>query len=473
MKSNSNRNIIISCAVVLIITCLCISLIIFSGFGISLLWPINFDKIAISMFPSSGPADTTNVEAPGDSGSDLPENTTSLPNTTAAAMLEIEGQVSQLRGLTLLEEVPKVLMTSEALEDLVVNDFFAEYTDEDARQDVIIMALLGLLPADFDLKIFYHQLYSEQISGFYDSQTNEIFVVGGNVFGISEKMIYAHEFTHVLQDQTFRFEEDLNYTDEACELDSERCAAIQALIEGDASWTESLWFQTHATRSEYMDFLKTYEAFESPVYDNAPSYVQMDLMFPYEYGFTFVEFLFEKNGFDSIDAAFLNPPVSTEQILHPERYPWDQPQQVALPELESTLGETWKLIDQNVMGEWSTYLILSQAYDGDYRLDDDLARKAAEGWGGDAYAIYLNDLTDEVIFVLDAVWDSALDADEFVFALTQYADMRWVSDSQRIEEQPTWSGEEGTILVFREGERVLWVIAPNPGLAEVVFEALK
>ncbi|HQA28139.1 MAG TPA: hypothetical protein PLA02_02840, partial [Brevefilum fermentans] len=280
-------------------------------------------------------------------------------------MLEIEDQVSQLRGLTLLEEVPKVIMTSEALEDRVVNDFFAEYTDEDARQDVIIMALLGLLPADFDLKNLYHQLYSEQISGFYDSQTNEIFVVGGNVFGINEKMTYAHEFTHVLQDQTFRFEEGLNYTDEACELDSERCAAIQALIEGDASWTESLWFQTYATRSEYLDFLKTYTAFKSPVFDNAPSYVQMDLMFPYEYGFTFVEFLFEKNGFDSIDAAFLDPPVSTEQILHPERYPWDEPKKVTLPELENTLGETWTLIDQNVMGEWSTYLILSQAYDRD------------------------------------------------------------------------------------------------------------
>lgn len=101
----------------------------------------------------------------------------------------------------------------------------------------------------------------------------------------------------------------------------------------------------------------------------------MDLMFPYEYGFTFVEFLFEKNGFDSIDAAFLDPPVSTEQILHPERYPWDEPKKVTLPELENTLGETWTLIDQNVMGEWSTYLILSQAYDRDHRLNDDLAKR--------------------------------------------------------------------------------------------------
>jgi hypothetical protein len=72
---------------------------------------------------------------------------------------------------------------------------------------VLILSLLGLLPPDFDLKNFYNQLYSEQIAGFYDSETGEIYVVKGETFGISEKMTYAHEFTHVLQDQTFGFEE--------------------------------------------------------------------------------------------------------------------------------------------------------------------------------------------------------------------------------------------------------------------------
>jgi hypothetical protein len=77
------------------------------------------------------------------------------------------------------------------------------------------------------------------------------------------------------------------------------------------------------------------------------------------------------------------------------------------------------------MGEWFTYLILGQSYDEAYRLTDDEASTAAEGWGGDAYAIYLNEDTDEVIFILDMMWDANTDANEFVDAFTSYADARW------------------------------------------------
>jgi len=42
-------------------------------------------------------------------------------------------------------------------------------------------------------------------------------------------------FTHVLQDQAYRLSEGLGLNDEACEADSEKCAATQALIEGDAT----------------------------------------------------------------------------------------------------------------------------------------------------------------------------------------------------------------------------------------------
>ena len=60
---------------------------------------------------------------------------------------------------------------------------------------------------------------------------------------------YAHEYAHVLQDQVYDFEDGLQYTDESCEANSERCAGIQALIEGDAVLSEMQWFQAvwHST----------------------------------------------------------------------------------------------------------------------------------------------------------------------------------------------------------------------------------
>jgi hypothetical protein len=477
MESRRTRNIIVSCGVMLILTCVCLGMIVVSGVGVSLIWPIDFrqedvilptpiDEIVEPSAPTTPPEAPPYTEEP-------PIEADPLPEEIAEIVLEIEAQVSQIRGLTLSEPVPRRMISPEEIEDMVINEFFAEYTDEDARQDVLILSLLGLLPSDFDLKSFYNALYSEQISGFYDSETEEIFIVQGTSFGGSEKLTYAHEFTHALQDQTFRFDEGLDYNEEACQDDSERCAAIKALIEGDASLTEILWFQTYATRSDYKDIVETFENYASPILDNAPPYIQKDLYFPYEKGFAFVEFLFNEGGFEAVDAAYRYLPVSTEQILHPERYPWDQPRVVMLPNFEDVLDGDWILFDQNVMGEWYTYLILSQSYNETYRIPEEQASSAASGWGGDAYAIYLNQNTDEVIFILDMVWDTTDDADEFSMTLDKYANTRWDAADEQLSGQRTWRGQEGTVVFMQEGDRSLWIIAPTDALAEMILLELQ
>jgi hypothetical protein len=469
MDSKNTKNILLSCAVIVLVTCVCLGLILAAGVGLTIWRPIDFRPEQETTPPPSTiheePVATLTPEV------DLPEE--ELPEDIADIVTEIEAQVSQIRGLTLQMPVPRSLISPEALEDIVVNEFFADYSDEDARQDVLVLSLLGLLPADFDLKNFYNDLYSEQISGFYDGETGEIYILKGTTFGGSEKLTYAHEFTHVLQDQTFGFDEGLNYNEEACEEDSERCAAIQSLIEGDASLTEILWFQTYATREDYKDIVKTFEDYASPVLDSAPPYMALDLYFPYEKGFTFVESLYTEGGFDAVNAAFENPPLSTEHILHPERYPWDVPVKISVPNLEETLGPGWMLFDQNVMGEWYTYLILSQAYEEAFRINDGQAKAAAEGWGGDAYTIYLNENTDQVVFILDMVWDSTDDADEFIAALTQYADQRWDVADRQLAGQPTWQGSEGTVVLTQTGDRSLWIITPTDVLAEKLLLELQ
>ena len=43
-------------------------------------------------------------------------------------------------------------------------------------------------------------------------------------------------------------------------------------------------------------------------------------------------------------------PASTEQILHPQRYPDDRPIPVSLPALTTTLGPGWRIVADDVMG---------------------------------------------------------------------------------------------------------------------------
>ena len=276
-----------------------------------------------------------------------------------------------------------------------------------------------------------------------------------------------------MQDQTYGFEEGLGLTDESCKLDSERCAAVTSLIEGDATITELKWFEEHGTLADYRDLMQAYEEFESPVLDSAPASIAADLYFPYDQGYAFVQSLYDEGGFDAVDDAYQNLPQSTEQILHPERYPGDIPQRVDLPDLSSILGGNWYLFDQNIMGEWYTYLILNKGHNETFQLTDDRAKEAAEGWGGDSYAFYLEEGSDNVVFILDLVWDSILDADEFEAAFIEYADLRWGDVTGVISGLSTWEGAQGISVLMREGDRTLWVMAPTNVLIESILQELR
>ncbi len=453
MKDKKTKRIILSCAIILMVACICLGALAVSGVGVSLIWPLQ---------ASQEEAQETAVAPEGTpENPDLPEPSSELPDELADALYQIETQVIEIRGLDVTTPVERTLISTDELEQIVVEDFFAEYSDEDARQDVAVLSLLGLLPEEFNLKTFYQDLYSEQIAGFYDDEIEEVYVVQGESFGGNEKLTYAHEFTHVLQDQAYDLSDGLGLNEESCEEDSERCAAVQALIEGDATKTELLWFQTHATFRDYRDIQEFYSNFSSPILDGAPPYMAADLGFPYEKGLAFIEHLYDQNGFQAVDEAYQNNPVSTEQILHPEKYPEDQPLKVTLPDLEPVLGEGWTLFDQNVMGEWYTYLILNQGYQEAYRLPEDAASEAAAGWGGDAYAFYQNSASGEVLFVLDAVWDTIKDAEQFAAAFEDYASQRWGSQDGETNGSPTWSDSSTTTLLRLDGNRTLWLLATD------------
>lgn len=478
MKSKKQKNVFLSCVVILVIACVCLSVLLIGGAGISFLWPSKATEAdstpavneVTQIITGAEEAETATAQLQTEEPSGDEE---ALPVELRKAMSKIESQVIGIRGLQPTDPVERDLITAEKLEEIVTTDFFSEYTDEDARKDVLILSALGLLPEEFELKQFYNDLYSEQIAGFYDSEEKEMYVVQGTGFGGYEKMTYAHEYTHVLQDQIYGLEEGLGLDEESCEADSERCAAVTALIEGDATLTELLWFRSYATEQDYEDYNKAFEDFESPVFDSAPPYMAADLYFPYEYGYIFVQLLYNDGGFDAVDAAYQDVPLSTEQILHPEKYPDDKPLTVKLPDLTEVLGEGWTLYDENVMGEWYTYLILNKAYEKAYRLSESIAEEAAAGWGGDAYAFYLNDATDEVVFVMDAVWDTMDDAGEFADAFVDYADLRWEFNPSGMDGYPTWSGENGTIVLLHESDRTLWVLAPDYETAESLLTELQ
>ena len=415
------------------------------------------------------PAESVEIQQPTPDGTARP---TPIPPPPALAsqMDEIQQQVISLRGLQPDKPIIRALISPSDLQKKVETDFFKDYSNQDALDDTVVLSTLGLLPKNFELRNLYLDLYSEQIAGFYDNETKEMFVVQGKDFGGIERMTYAHEFTHILQDQTYDLKRGLKLDDDYCETATEYCSAVTALVEGDASLTESRWMLGSATDQDRQDLQTFYGDYSSPIYDSAPQYMQKDFLFPYMQGLEFVNSLVDRGGYAMIDEAFKNPPVTTEQILHPDKYPAEKPVEVKLPDLASLLGSDWQLVDENEIGEWYTYLVLSNGDEDSYRLPEKTARSAAGGWGGDRYAIYTRKQDGAVILVLQTRWDTEKDAGEFFKAFQQYGGMRWGDPSNEDNSRINWSKTtNGEILLEQDGTDTLWLMAPDAVIQQSII----
>jgi hypothetical protein len=428
---------------------------------------------AFSNSPLSQPTNTPTVEPSPALEPSATSDTVLLPSgecppltsDVLGLMEEMEGQMAQIRGLVPTAPVVRELLTPEQLGDIVREDFLAEYSAEEAADDSLLLWLYGLVPADFDLWELYADLWTEQVAGYYDDEVEQMYIVCGSGFNAPEQLTYTHEFIHVLQDQIYDLDEGLGYNDDLCELDSERCAAISALIEGDATLAEEQWIRTYASPEFLTGLLEFYNEYESPVYDNAPAFMQEDLLFPYTSGRNFVNALFTQGGWVAVDAAYQNPPVTTEQIIHPERYPNDQPVFLEVPDLSGVLGDEWRFVYDGVWGEWFTLLMLTEF------LPNERSVTASTGWGGDYYLLYTDD-AGQAVTILVTQWDSIRDTQEFAAASSEYGRTRFGEPNRTEFGGELFEGDRLYAYFERVSNQTRWIIATTPGLIELALEGV-
>jgi hypothetical protein len=160
---------------------------------------------------------------------------------------------------------------------------------------------------------------------------------------------------------------------------------------------------------------------------------------PYTAGLRFITALEGDGGLEAVDAAFLDMPVSSEQILHPERYPNDVPTPVDVPDLASELGAGWEDLDVQPVGEIWLDVALGLRLDG---LD---ASEASAGWDGGIYRAWSDG--DRVAIVLATAWDSERDAEEFAAGM-----QRWVTAGETPGEVLTPDGTSVRVLFATDAE---------------------
>ena len=375
------------------------------------------------------------------------------PSELLATMDTIASQMADLRGLSLSVPITRTVMTRQELGAYLDAEFAKEYTPEEMEQDVLVLSAFDFVEPGYDLRQVLLDLYSEEILGLYDNELNTFYIISDGEFSLLDQLTVAHEYVHALQDENLGLD---TFTDEE-QLSDDELLARMALVEGDATLAMTDYLQ--ARRSElsaddWASLLAESATAGDQGLDDVPPIIRETFDFPYVYGLEFVTLL-QEEGWPAVDAAFVDPPQSTEQVLHPEKYlSRDEPQLLALPPLTDTLGTGWRLLEAETLGEFQTGLYLVQ------EVDQETADRASKGWDGDQYAVYAREGTTVLAFA--TVWDSPADREEFVAAYQQYATQKYGQLPTRSTGTESWweAPSETTVLTW-EGDTALVVAGPD------------
>ena len=338
------------------------------------------------------------------SGGDPSPTTQPEPATEAEieqAVAEISDFVAGERGLDFVTPVQVELEGEGDFQDRLLADF-----DEDAdqlRNTEVFLEGLGLVDPETDLVESMRSLLGVGVVGFYDPETDEL-VVRGAALTPYVRTTIAHELVHALDDQHL----DLDRP-EYDEADDEIGFGFSAVVEGNARRVENAYRASlsdeerdQATEEE-LSLGGTADLGDVPL-------VLVDLIgAPYALGEPLVADLASEGGEEAVNAAFGDPPRTSEQVLDPERYASREPA-VEVPH-PTVPGE---VVEEGMLGELLVLLVLA---DG---VDTEVARTAATGWGGD-WGVAWRD-GERSCVTANLVGDDASETTEMVVAFETWAE---------------------------------------------------
>lgn len=325
---------------------------------------------------------------------------------------------SSIRELAQLQQVPCLVQNREQVKEHLLETIRKELPPGKLEDEGLVYRALGAVPDAFDYKNRVVDIYLSQIGGYYDPKKKQ-FVMADWSPEMMQTTVAVHELTHALQDQHFNLERLIDMR----RFNGDELLARSALVEGDASavmldYNFKLVGQPGLGERQDVQALMMQNvvgaALTSSLQDTPRSLVAM-MIFPYTSGLRFVHFLLRHGGFARVSRAYREPPRSSEEILHPEKYGREQADFVVLSDAEvkeAAKEPAAEVRYADVLGEFSISALL-------YQQQVPENAEAAAGWGGDRVLILAVPGEERPLVAWRIHWDTAADADEFVRAYTK------------------------------------------------------
>jgi hypothetical protein len=238
--------------------------------------------------------------------------------------------------------------------------------------------------------------------------------------------------------------------------------ARQAVMEGQATWLMAAYISLEGggkpevpegILSLMKQSIQGSAAQQYPVFSQAPLYIRVSLVFPYGDGLTFQDAVFRKLGKEAFSEVFLRPPLSSGQILHPERYIAVGgvhggvviPNPPRLPESH----EFRKLAD-GTLGELDFRVLLSQ-----YATVAEGEAQAAHLAGG-SYELFEHKREKFPVLGVASTWDSPESARKYFEQYRKVMQGKWkqLEIEKEMPDMLEGHGDSGYFRVWMEGATV-------------------
>jgi hypothetical protein len=358
--------------------------------------------------------------------------------------------LAALRGVSSPGAVPPIVVrTREERRRYVAGEFARKYSPARIEAERRAMVAWGLVPGDFDLAGFLADLLAEQAAAYYDPVAKRMILANWLTPELRSHAL-GHELVHALQDRIVSLDAFLA----AAPGRSDLALARQALVEGEAV---ALQFELTLRRAgqelagvpdvqELQRAIRT--STTGPVVGRAPRFVRAMLTFPYAAGVGFVHAFRQRRPWAALSAVYDDPPRSSAQILHPERYldRREDPVALTLPDLAAVLPTGARRVVEDDLGEFGLGEVLA-------RFLDDAA--PAVPWRGDRYALWEIPGAPPLLVALTA-WESEAAAARFATAYARVLALKHGVGAAAADAALTaWAAGPRGLAVERRGARVL------------------
>ncbi len=311
------------------------------------------------------------------------------------------------------------------------------------------------------------ELFGQNVLGFYNGSHIVIVTDQQDGFRISRATL-VHELEHALQAQHFSLGSRSTTHDGRL--------AGRGIVEGDANYVEAEYESRCGSEWECIPPVES-----GGGGGDGPGNVGLYLTVftPYSEGPELVGTLRDRDGWAAVDEAFRSKPVSTEQVIHPERYPDEEPVAVTVTDRSNDEWDrTGETRTGDTVGEATLYagLWVNGAIPEDNLRSDtgdgspfNYDHPATEGWGGDRLVAYTNG--SHAGYVFRTVWDSEDDAAEFHSAYVAVLENRGAREVRDgVYRIPDNNSFGDAFRIVRNGDTVVVVNAPTVAALDGVHD---